>query len=467
VATQNFWNRSLNRVKSWRGTSGGLVGPVALSEGLPDAELPLIREHINACLTHKGGAVSARLRAAELGRAYLNLNDEGRIRFFRLLAREYDVDHDEIDRASAALSVAEGEADRRLARRRLRRALNAPRVDMLTQFNSLEHGVKFLVDMRADILGSLAETPEIEPLEQDLQRLLRNWFDVGFLEMAQITFNSPAALLEKLIDYEAVHQIRSWNDLKNRLDSDRRCFSFRHPNMPDEPLIFVEVALVNGMADNVQSLLDEDAPRIDPLAADTAIFYSISNCQRGLAGVGFGDFLIKRVVDRLSQRLPNLKSFATLSPIPGFRRWLERLGDDGPPAVSDAEARVLEAVTGNTNGLDALRGIIADETWATDQVRSDAVKIPLLRLCTRYLAEEKDPRGRPLDAVARFHLNNGARVERINWMGDSSASGLKQSAGLMVNYLYKLDEIERNHEALRGQGDVVVSSELRKRLRSM
>lgn len=458
----NFWDRTLNRVRNWRGSQTTPVGPVAVSKHLPDSELPVIRQQIDACLAHQGGAVSARLRAAELGRAYLNLNAEGRLRFFRLLANEYDVDHDEIDKASAALSVAEGEADRRAARRRLRQALIAPRVDMLTQFNSLDRGVKFLVDMRADMLGLLRDNPEIEPLEQDLQRLLRGWFDVGFLEMAQITFNSPAALLEKLIDYEAVHEIQSWNDLKNRLDSDRRCFSFRHPNMPEEPLIFVEVALVNGMADNVQSLLDEDAPRTEPETADTAIFYSISNCQRGLAGVGFGDFLIKRVVDRLSQRLPNLKTFATLSPIPGFRRWLDGQGDEGPPLLTDAENKRLAALGEEGKGLDVLKHLIAAGGWADDKKTAEAIREPLMRLCAQYLSSERDHRNRPLDPVARFHLNNGARVERINWLGDRSASGMAQSAGLMVNYLYDLNQIERNHEALRGEGRIVVSSDVRK-----
>lgn len=458
----NFWDRTLNRVRNWRGSQTTPVGPVAVSKHLPDSELPVIRQQIDACLAHQGGAVSARLRAAELGRAYLNLNAEGRQRFFRLLANEYDVDHDEIDKASAALSVAEGEADRRAARRRLRQALIAPRVDMLTQFNSLDRGVKFLVDMRADMLGLLRDNPEIEPLEQDLQRLLRGWFDVGFLEMAQITFNSPAALLEKLIDYEAVHEIQSWNDLKNRLDSDRRCFSFRHPNMPEEPLIFVEVALVNGMADNVQSLLDEDAPRTEPETADTAIFYSISNCQRGLAGVGFGDFLIKRVVDRLSQRLPNLKTFATLSPIPGFRRWLDGQGDEGAPLLTDAENKRLAALGEDGNGLDVLKRLIAAGAWADDKKTVEAIREPLMRLCAQYLSSERDHRNRPLDPVARFHLNNGARVERINWLGDRSASGMAQSAGLMVNYLYDLNQIERNHEALRGEGRIVVSSDVRK-----
>lgn len=458
----NFWDRTLNRVRNWRGSQAAPVGPVDLSEDLPDSELPKIRQQIDACLAHQGGAVSARLRAAELGRAYLNLNEEGRLKFFRLLASEYDVDHDEIDKASAALSVAEGEADRRLARRRLRQALTAPRVDMLTQFNSLDRGVKFLVDMRADMLRLLRDNPEIEPLEQDLQRLLRGWFDVGFLEMAQITFNSPAALLEKLIDYEAVHEIESWNDLKNRLDSDRRCFCFRHPNMPEEPLIFVEVALVNGMADNVQSLLDQDAPNTEPETADTAIFYSISNCQSGLAGVGFGDFLIKRVVDRLSQRLPNLKTFATLSPIPGFRRWLDSRGDDGPTLLTDAENKRIAALGDGGNGFDVLRDLLAAGDWANDGGKADAIREPLIRLCAQYLSKERDHRNRPLDPVARFHLNNGARIERINWLGDRSASGMAQSGGLMVNYLYDLGQIERNHEALRGEGKIVISSEVRK-----
>ncbi|WP_416896785.1 MAG: malonyl-CoA decarboxylase domain-containing protein [Minwuia sp.] len=387
-------------------------------------------------------------------------------RFFGLLAEHYDVDHEEIEKASAALASAEGDQERRRARRRLRDALVAPRVQLLTQFNSLEHGVKFLVDMRADMLEALPEHPELKGLEEDLQNLLRGWFDIGFLEMAQITFNSPASLLEKLIEYEAVHEIRSWTDLKNRLDSDRRCFSFVHPNMPDEPLIFVEVALVNGISGNVQSLLDEDAPPMDPASADTAIFYSISNCQKGLAGVGFGDFLIKRVVDRLSQRLPNLKDFATLSPMPGFRRWLEGCLAGEDEVLTDAERKVLLAATGAESGNAALLAFLWDEDWWRDDKTAAPAEAALMRLGALYLTAEKDGRGLPLDPVARFHLNNGARVERLNWLGNRSRAGIRASAGLMVNYLYKLDQIERNHELFRGDGRIAVSAEVRRLAKS-
>ena len=462
----SFWNLALNRMRYWRGSGIDPIGPVEVSPELSDNDVPLIRKQIDACLAHKGGAVSARLRAAELGRAYLNLDASGRVRFFEILADNYDVDHEEVEKASAALGASEGDQERRRARRRLREALVAPRVQLLTQFNSLDRGVKFLVDMRADLLDLLPDNPGLRALEEDLQNLLRGWFDIGFLEMAQITFNSPAALLEKLIEYEAVHEIRSWTDLKNRLDSDRRCFSFVHPNMPDEPLIFVEVALVNGISGSVQSLLDEEAPRTDPQTADTAIFYSISNCQKGLAGVGFGDFLIKRVVDRLSQRLPNLKNYATLSPMPGFRRWLERELDGETELIGDQERKTLAAGSGETSGNAALRAFLDREDWWSADETAEPGRAALLRLGARYLIEEKDSRERPLDPVARFHLNNGARVERLNWLGNRSEAGIRASAGLMVNYLYKLEQIERNHESYRGEGKIAVSSEIRRLAKS-
>lgn len=456
--TGNFWSRTLSRLRDWRGDALAGVRPLSVSTDLAGDDLAIISAQINACLDGRGGAVSARLRAAELGRAYLSLDSDGRLRFFRLLAESFDVDEAAVDKAATSLGEADSDADRVRARRALRRNLVTPRVDLFRQFNSLDRGVKFLVDMRADLLRLLRDHPELRGVEEDLQDLLRAWFDVGFLEMAQITFNSPASLLEKLIAYEAVHEIQSWADLKNRLDSDRRCFSFVHPNMPDEPLIFVEVALVNGIADNVHDLLDEMAPATDPETADTAIFYSISNCQRGLAGVGFGDFLIKRVVDRLSQRMPNVKTFATLSPIPGFRKWLDQQLESDAEILTDAQARLIKAIarTGSTN--EAFRKLISDPKWPNDHDIEAAVKDPLMALCARYLAKEKDSRDRPLDPVARFHLNNGARIERLNWLGDRSASGLRQSAGMMVNYLYNLDHIERNHEAYRGEGRIAAAS---------
>jgi len=323
--------------------------------------------------------------------------------------------------------------------------------------------VKFLVDMRAELMVLSADDPVLAGLERDLKTLLAGWFDVGFLELTRITWDAPAALLEKLIVYEAVHEIRSWADLKNRLEADRRCFAYFHPRMPEEPLIFVEVALVQGIADNVQSLLDEDAPVGDPSEADTAIFYSISNCQRGLAGISLGDFLIKRVVDSLAAELPHLKTFATLSPMPGFRRWLERhLADEGEALFTAGEHRTLLQVDGGSS----LAALLALPDWHRDEAIAQALRAPLTRLAGRYILAEKTSRGRALDPVAHFHLTNGARVERLNWRADLSPNGLQQSYGMMINYLYRLPDIEANHEAYRGDGRIAASGALNRLVKS-
>jgi malonyl-CoA decarboxylase len=283
--------------------------------------------------------------------------------------------------------------------------------------------------------------------------LFTSWFDIGLLTLERIDWGSPAALLEKLIAYEAVHEIQSWTDLKNRLDSDRRCYAFFHPRMPGEPLIFVEVALVAGMADNIQKLLDERAPHVDPATADAAIFYSISNTQTGLRGISFGNFLIKRVVDSLSHELPNLKSFATLSPIPGFRAWLDRQLADGESALlTPAKKSDLQAV-------------LADPAWAQEEAIAGALAPTMRRLCAYYLLQEKS-NGQPLDPVARFHLANGARVERLNWLADSSPKGLQESAGLMVNYLYRLVDIETNHEAYVAEGRIAAAPAVKSLLKT-
>jgi malonyl-CoA decarboxylase len=408
---------------------------------LPDNDADRLRAQMRACLEGTGGQVSARARAAELGRTYLALSPTGRERFLRLLAEEFDVDRVEVDEACARLSRAHEDNDRREAEQALRRALEPPHTRLLGQFNVLPEGVKFLVDLRAELMSLGRRDATFAALERDLKNLLASWFDIGFLELQRITWESPAALLEKLIAYEAVHTIRSWTDLKNRLEADRRCFAFFHPRMPHEPLIFVEVALVSGMATDVQKLLDEHAPLTDPGSADTAIFYSISNCQKGLAGISFGNFLIKRVVDQLASELPKLRNFATLSPIPGFRKWLDgRLGDGAEPRLGE----IL-----NTPG------------WHLDEALAKDAREPLSRLCARYLILEKGRPGRALDPVAHFHLSNGARVERLNWLGDTSPKGLQQSEGMMVNYLYKLADIEANHEAYTGEGRVAASPALR------
>ncbi len=301
-------------------------------------------------------------------------------------------------------------------------------------------------------------------LEHDLCDLLTSWFDVDFLELRRISWdNASAALLEKLIAYEAVHAIDGWDDLKNRLDSDRRCFAYFHPRMPDEPLIFVEVALVNGLAGNIQALLDEDAPVLDPMTADTAIFYSISNAQRGLAGISFGNFLIKRVAESLSAEFKGLKTFATLSPVPGFTKWLNRkLADDATGLLNNGSAKTLSTVAKEgENPEQTLRSLLENPSWPEDQTVSEALRTPLMRLCAHYLINEKGLNKRALDPVAHFHLTNGARMESLNWRGDLSPRGVKNAAGIMVNYLYDLSQVEDNHERYTSTGKAASSSSVR------
>ena len=463
---EGVFDRTLANLRNaWReiaeSARGVLAGAPRSETSADDADQ--LRRQMLSCLDGRGGEVTARARAADLGRTYLSLDGDGRERFLRLLAGEFDVDRHEIDRCCHALIDASEAEQRSAAERALRAALEPPRITLLRQFNALPEGVKFLVDRRAELIDLRQHEPLLAGLEEDLKRLLANWFDIGFLELKRITWESPAALLEKLMAYEAVHEIRGWTDLKNRLEADRRCFAFFHPRMPDEPLIFVEVALVAGMTGDIHGLLDEAAPIGDPHSADTAIFYSISNCQRGLAGISFGDFLIKRVVDALATELPRLTGFATLSPVPGFRAWLERQNRAGHgDLLLPAERSAIEVIGADvpTHDLAALVDHLADPQIAT------ALRDTLTRLCARYLLHERTPGGRALDPVAHFHLSNGARVERLNWLGDTSPKGLQQSAGIMVNYLYRLSEIEANHEAYRGEGRVAASGAIRGLLRA-
>lgn len=449
-AEGSFWDRALRQMSgAWQEIAEAALVRVAgkVRPHLPDDDLARIHERVAECIAARGGESLARARAAELGHTYLGLDRNGRRRFLLLLAREFDIDTGEVEAEARALLAATDPGTKRALASSLRDATEAPRQRLFLQFNGLPDGLRFLVDMRADALAFSREEPLVQRVDDDLRRLLSAWFDVGFLELRSLSWQSPAALLEKLIVYEAVHEIASWDDLKNRLEADRRMFAFFHPNMDDEPLIFVEVALVEEMASSVQSLLDPDAPVVRAEDAHAAIFYSISNTQKGLAGVSLGDFLIKRVVAELARELPGLKTYATLSPMPGLRRWLDRLLESDEPVAdlspgSPARAELRAALAaGDTDAL---------ERWCD----------LLLALGARYLISEK--RGdRPLDPVARFHLANGARVERINWMGDRSAKGLAESAGLMVNYLYRVDDIAGNHEAFVTTGRVAASGEAR------
>lgn len=462
AATQaGLLDRTLGNLRSvWRDIAGSaitVVGTIRSATGRTEEER--WRTQIRDCLEGKGGEVSARARAADLGRTYLALEAEGRQRFLRLLA-EFDVDRAAVDRAIDVFHKASDPVTRGEAERALRRALEPGRMRLLTQFNTLPEGVKFLVEMRAELLDLARQDRHYVALEADLKDLLRGWFDVGFLELRRITWDSPASLLEKLIRYEAVHAIRGWQDLKDRLDSDRRCFGFFHPRMPDEPLIFVEVALVQGMSDSVQALLDPDAPASDPQEADTAIFYSISNAQKGLAGISFGNFLIKRVVDLLKEEFGNLKQFATLSPIPGFRRWLEaEVAQKGDQLLAPLEFQQLhELVPDREQPL--LAEALGRAKGQADGTVEEALQPVLMRLAATYLLTARNGR-RAADPVAHFHLTNGARVERLNWAADTSPKGWKESCGLMVNYAYRLPNIEANHEAYRGDGKVVASTAMK------
>jgi malonyl-CoA decarboxylase len=410
----------------WRDIAQAMGAPPRIAADLPADDADFLRDRMRQCLTSQGGEVTARARAAQLGRAYLDLNERGRLKFLRILATEFGTDRAAVDKALAAVTA--GPDSRARAERKLRAVLEPARVKLLTQFTTLPEGVKFLVDLREEVQHLAKKDPDLEGLADDLKAMLAGWFDVGFLELHRITWRSPALILEKIMAYEAVHAIQGWADLKNRLDSDRRLYSFFHPRMPDEPLIFVEVALTRGMAGNVQKLLDEHAPVEDIEKADTAIFYSINNAQRGLNGISFGNFLIKRVVDALIHELPNLKTFATLSPIPGFRSWAEKNG-----------------LAGKLDG-------------AGEQI--------VLPLVARYLTELNPDTGKARDPVAQFHLSNGARMERLNWKADASAKGLAQSCGVMVNYLYRLSDIEANHEAYTGQGKVATSTAIKALLKA-
>jgi malonyl-CoA decarboxylase len=454
AAQPGLFDRALKRLlEAWRDVAGG-AGDQDIAAQMRD------------CLEARGGEVSARARSARLAQAYLAADAEGKAAFLRTLA-SFDSDQEAVAAAIAALQAAGSDpAEAARARMQLRRALEAPRARLVTQFTSLPEGVRFVVELRAALLQLSKTDPALGALEADVRALLAAWFDVGFLELRRIDWHSPASLLEKLVGYEAVHEIRSWRDLKNRLDSDRRCYAFFHPRMRDEPLIFVEVALVKGLAGDVRALLDENAPLQDPRSADTAIFYSISNCQQGLAGISFGNFLIKRVVEELSAEFRNIKTFATLSPIPGFRRWLEGKASD-PTLLTPEEQQSLAAVVGAEAGANPLLTLLARKGWHRDPALAEAAKPVLFRLCARYLLGES-AEGRPgqarraLDPVAHFHLTNGAQAERLNWLADRSEKGMRESAGLMVNYLYDRDAIEANHEAYVGQGRRAASTALKR-----
>ena len=372
-----------------------------------------------------------------------------RLRFLQALAERFGP-----DRRAVELAV---EAFRKSADKPAMEALHAAseprRQELFRRLNLAPGGTAALIAMREGLIANLKDHPDLRAVDADFAHLFSSWFNRGFLVLRPIDWNTPANILEKIIKYEAVHAIRDWGDLRNRLEpEDRRCFGFFHPQLTDEPLIFVEVALTKEIPASISPLLDPERETIPETEATTAVFYSISNTQKGLGGVSFGNFLIKQVVEDITRELPGLKTFVTLSPVPGFADWLARERKSEMSLVLDDKTR-------------SQLQLLDDPKWHLSPETREAVREPLLAVAAYYFLKAKSVSGRPIDPVARFHLGNGARLERLNFLGDVSAKGLKQSHGLMVNYLYALEEIESNHEAFAENFAIAASASVKKSLR--
>ena len=389
------------------------------------------------------GEATGTAMAAEILADYAMLDAGERRAFFAGLAERFGPDRSAIARAVSALDRTDSDpAD-------LHYASEPRRLELFRRLNRAPSGTRALVAMRTDLLDLLSKNPALASVDRDFRHLLGSWFNRGFLVLQRIDWAAPAAILEKIIRYEAVHAIHDWDDLRRRVDNvDRRCYAFFHPALVDEPLIFVEVALTETIPTAVAPLLARDRIPVSPARARTAVFYSISNCQKGLAQVTFGNFLIKQVVDEIRRELPRIDTFVTLSPVPNFREWLTKT----KPQL-DADTR---------KALDRLD----DPAWIDDPAAAEQVRRVLEPLAAHYFLRAKGRGNRPFDSVARFHLGNGARLEQIDWLGDRSSKGLRESAGLMVNYRYVIDDIERNHEAFANTGEVVASPVVRKMLKA-
>jgi malonyl-CoA decarboxylase len=423
-------------------------------EALSPRELRRILTELQAVVDNQISEVEGGRRAREVSLWYGKATPAERQDCWLLMSEQFAPDPQKVRAARGQYEMAYNTPDEGPAEIRLRRALVSPRTRLLQRFSVVPEGIRFLVGLRSELLNNLKSEKRLLALDAELENLFSTWFDIAFLELRRISWDSPASLIEKLIKYEAVHDIRGWNDVRNRLDSDRRCYGFFHPKLPNEPLIFVEVALLDELPQAIAPLLDESAAAEDLTKANTAIFYSISNTQAGLRGVSFGDSLIKRVVETLKNEFPRLKTFATLSPIPGFAVWMGKNASAMIERLAEKEAAALAHSLGQellTAGhlLDAAQNALALE-----------VKSPIRRMlmqCAAYYLRQAQVDGKPVDPVTRFHLGNGARIERINWAGDPSVKGFKQSYGMMVNYLYDLKQLDK-YRARFAKGEIVVSA---------
>jgi malonyl-CoA decarboxylase len=399
-------------------------------------------------LSGRGEASGVALAREILGR-YADLTTGPRIAFFEALATRFGPDNTRIDTAVEAWRAKPNDA----TAAELHAAAEPRRQELLRRLNLAPGGTKALVAMREQLLNALAHRDDLAAVDADFVHLFTAWFNRGFLVLRRIDWATPAIVLEKIIRYEAVHEIDDWEDLRRRIDPpDRRCYAFFHPALVDEPLIFVEVALMRDWPDAIAPILGAHRTTVAPDTAETAVFYSISNCQRGLAGVTFGHFLIKQVVEEISREFPRLATFITLSPVPNFAAWLKReRARETSSLLTDNDRTALAAL---------------DTDWWQDPAATERLREPLVRAAATYFLRAKNRAALPLDQVARFHLGNGASLERLDWPADLSERGRQQSYGLMVNYLYDLGDIERNHEAYAEHRTVVTAGAIRRLVRA-
>ena len=411
-------------------------------DGLRAEDLPALGD---ALLSRRGEASGVALAGALL-EGYATAPLASRLAFLTALADRFGADRERLDRAIG--EYRRDPSDEHVLA--VHEAAEPRRQELVRRLNLAPGGTAALVRMRAELLTHLGARPDLREVDRDFVHLFGSWFNRGFLVLRRIDWTTPANILDKIVRYEAVHAIDSWQDLRNRLEpADRRCYAFFHPQLVDEPLIFVEVALTTGMSPRIAPLLDPEREPIRARDATTAVFYSISNTQKGLAGVSFGHFLIKQVADELRRDLPNLRTFCTLSPVPGFAAWLDGERKAEHPRYLDAETV-------------ADLGELDRPGWQSDEAAAETVRRALMPAAATYFLSAKSAKGRPLDPVARFHLGNGARLEALNFLGDTSAKGMRQAHGLMVNYCYDLDEIERNHESFAEKGEVFAAAAIRK-----
>jgi malonyl-CoA decarboxylase len=402
-------------------------------------------ELCEALLSGRGEATGTAMAREVLDR-YHDLDEAGRRTFFEALARDFGPDREKLAEAIKVWQAQPGDGNGS----NLHFASEPRRQELIRRLNRAPGGTGELVAMRSDLLTHMNGRKDLAALDRDVVHLLGSWFNRGFLVLRRIDWSTPANILEQIIRYEAVHEIRDWDDLRRRIDpADRRCYAFFHPALADAPLIFVEVALTETIPGAIAPLLAVNRQPVPTERARTAVFYSISNTQRGLGGISFGNFLIKQVVEELRRELPKLDTFVTLSPVPGFMPWLKQ-ADDVP--LSEEERELLKQLD--------------DPKWVESEPIATELRDVLEPLAAHYFLRARNSKGRIIDSVARFHLGNGARLERINWLGDLSPKALRESAGIMVNYLYRLDDIEKNHETYANDGEVVASSAVKKLLKS-